>query len=518
MPQQIASSPHNPTTTLSSPQNETGPSPKGGGPSRKSYTIPPRPKPGRKPATDEPALKRKAQNRESQRAFRARKAQKVQELHDAAVGSERKHKTELNEKLAEIDRLRTEVRRLQDLCQQQIDECDYWKQHYLTIREGSGPTTLEQVVPNPFRGPVPVLYSMGSMGDARHDTPHRASMSSSHTYASPKTAELLGCDQCVPNDCSCMTEIANNAAFQSSLRTPIDSIPLPSRSNSVSPMTGIQRSGPAQMDEESRFADREIDFTTKYHRSRQRLRTAFLPSNEIIKDHDCGWCEDHPEYCLCKDLSLRPVGEDASVPLSQVTTSPSIEHVKPGPLTNEPGSCSDCQNNPQQQAWCRRVAQLRSEATARNSRRTSIRSTTLDVMEPKAVTRIDPDHAYVPLTIRERSIGCSETFKLLDGRVPLDANNMDWRNLKPVSTSMHHDSHSDTFTMEPGTYSAFELDASSVLTTLQHSINVLEPRPSDGRFAPLIQEAECRRRAISPITEPGSLSVADALAAFNAID
>ncbi|EPQ66639.1 hypothetical protein BGT96224_4650 [Blumeria graminis f. sp. tritici 96224] len=37
---------------------------------RKEWVIPPRPKPGRKPATDTPPTKRKAQNRAAQRAFR----------------------------------------------------------------------------------------------------------------------------------------------------------------------------------------------------------------------------------------------------------------------------------------------------------------------------------------------------------------------------------------------------------------------------------------------------------------
>ncbi|KAF2096284.1 hypothetical protein NA57DRAFT_59341 [Rhizodiscina lignyota] len=47
---------------------------------RKEWAIPPRPKPGRKPATDKPSEKRKAQNREAQRAFRERKVAHTTEL------------------------------------------------------------------------------------------------------------------------------------------------------------------------------------------------------------------------------------------------------------------------------------------------------------------------------------------------------------------------------------------------------------------------------------------------------
>lgn len=46
----------------------------------KVWVLPPRPKPGRKPSTDTPPTKRKAQNRAAQRAFRERRAQRVNEL------------------------------------------------------------------------------------------------------------------------------------------------------------------------------------------------------------------------------------------------------------------------------------------------------------------------------------------------------------------------------------------------------------------------------------------------------
>ncbi|CAI4210524.1 unnamed protein product [Parascedosporium putredinis] len=48
----------------------------------KEWIVPPRPKPGRKPATDTPPTKRKAQNRAAQRAFRERRAARVGELEE----------------------------------------------------------------------------------------------------------------------------------------------------------------------------------------------------------------------------------------------------------------------------------------------------------------------------------------------------------------------------------------------------------------------------------------------------
>ncbi|AOW01637.1 hypothetical protein B0I72DRAFT_101449 [Yarrowia lipolytica] len=72
------------------PKLELKPSARGGlldGPvqqivTSKEWVLPPRPKPGRKPSSDTPPSKRKAQNRAAQRAFRERRAQRVSELED----------------------------------------------------------------------------------------------------------------------------------------------------------------------------------------------------------------------------------------------------------------------------------------------------------------------------------------------------------------------------------------------------------------------------------------------------
>lgn len=62
------------------------------GPAGKSYTLPPRAKPGRKPMKDEPENKRKLQNRQAQRAFRDRRSQKIEQLE--TLHAEEKQKLE----------------------------------------------------------------------------------------------------------------------------------------------------------------------------------------------------------------------------------------------------------------------------------------------------------------------------------------------------------------------------------------------------------------------------------------
>lgn len=76
-----ASSPGSEAATKISPQEST-PRPITKLSISRNYKIPPRPKPGRKPNTDIPPSRRKAQNREAQRAFRERKSFAVRQLED----------------------------------------------------------------------------------------------------------------------------------------------------------------------------------------------------------------------------------------------------------------------------------------------------------------------------------------------------------------------------------------------------------------------------------------------------
>lgn len=89
-PLEIRPSPASPSAKMKlAPKLELKPSARGGlldGPGQivtsKEWVLPPRPKPGRKPSSDTPPSKRKAQNRAAQRAFRERRAQRVSELED----------------------------------------------------------------------------------------------------------------------------------------------------------------------------------------------------------------------------------------------------------------------------------------------------------------------------------------------------------------------------------------------------------------------------------------------------
>ncbi|KAJ4288237.1 hypothetical protein N0V88_007427, partial [Collariella sp. IMI 366227] len=83
----------------------------------KEWVIPPRPKPGRKPATDTPPTKRKAQNRAAQRAFRERRAARVGELEEQIEEERVAHDRTVGELQERISHLELETQTLQSRCQ-----------------------------------------------------------------------------------------------------------------------------------------------------------------------------------------------------------------------------------------------------------------------------------------------------------------------------------------------------------------------------------------------------------------
>ena len=118
---------------------------------------------------------------------------------------------------------------------------------------------------------------------------------------------------------------------------------------------------------------------------------------------------------------------------------------------------------------------------------------TLDTVDPRSDNTPAPD-----MNISNRySIGCSDAFRLFEGRLSVD-DNMNWvNNLKPVSPIARID------TIQPSRkYSALELDTASVIATLQQSMVPLTPRPSDGPNAELIKVANEKRKKSDPPMTP----------------
>lgn len=139
----------------------------------KVWVLPPRPKPGRKPATDVPATKRKAQNREAQRAFRDRRAARVTELEEILSDVRSKQEVrerELNESIRNLtqengdlrkslDELKNDIAQLKTLnLKSRSDRAVQW-QLSTPANSVSGPSA------NVTLSPSPVPSSQSPMDD-----------------------------------------------------------------------------------------------------------------------------------------------------------------------------------------------------------------------------------------------------------------------------------------------------------------------------------------------------------------
>jgi hypothetical protein len=460
--------------------------------------VPPRPKPGRKPATDEPASKRKAQNRESQRAFRARKQQKLTEMQTQVESQEQRHRMEINSKISELHEREARISKLEALLAQYQEndlktkrEIDFWKNESDSLRkqlnERRASVTSSDAQHAGFFQP--------GVHDSRHDSPTRQTMSTStpmgnspQAYGTPSTTGEIGCGKCrTGGPCACIEEIAKFMPAVPLAQTPART--------TASPMKGVHV--PAQ-DTAALFAEREIDFTAQFSSKRNnrvdaprvdaRPSIAFLTqTNEA--DSRCGFCTDESN-CLCRDASLQAQNDysDALSPQARphAATTPNDTD---GCSTTGPGTCADCVRDPKQRAWCQRVAQLKhSDEDYFSSQSPRSRHSSSSGLDP-----IEPRTHYAPVTTPGVSIGCSDAYKLFDGRVPTDQETMDWSTLKPISPSATKIDNLPGLGLPGRKYSAIELDTAGVIATLQQTMGPLTPREKDGDYAQLVLKAQERR-------------------------
>ena len=131
----------------------------------KEWTIPPRPKPGRKPATDTPPTKRKAQNRAAQRAFRERRAARVGELEDQLEEAKEEQQQRESDMRNKIIRLEAEIHRfsnelhswkvrcdmLERVCEYEKGEKDSALRELLYVRSGALVTSTDAIPLPPRR-------------------------------------------------------------------------------------------------------------------------------------------------------------------------------------------------------------------------------------------------------------------------------------------------------------------------------------------------------------------------------
>ncbi|GAB1314467.1 Hap4 transcription factor, heteromerization domain protein [Madurella fahalii] len=346
----------------------------------KEWVIPPRPKPGRKPATDTPPTKRKAQNRAAQRAFRERRAARVGELEEQLEEEKETHERTVRELQERISHLEIETQTLQSRCQwleAMLEKERQGRDSIVGNWESPQPpaqTRSESVMPTPKHlqsSPVPMPQIMRPLQPA----PPRNGMPQSIPIAGPRSmtqpfsisqivsppeepSEVvdLTCGGCRTNgSCACADEVLQNADLsmgcgKCSLGTRCECLEKTLEA-SMAAVADLKRprppsspSSPSQEEKRQRShagVDMETDFTTMFasHANKEPMASVFPPPPpsqlqpliSIEPRDSCGFCKDGT-YCVCADAMMAstvPAGPQMSEKIQTHTPPPSENDVVP---------------------------------------------------------------------------------------------------------------------------------------------------------------------------------------------
>ncbi|KAF4313807.1 bzip transcription factor [Botryosphaeria dothidea] len=283
------------------------------GPCGNSYVIPPRPKPGRKPATDDPPSKRKQQNREAQRAFRQRKTQKMEETNrelQRALDERRQQSDAHQREVTHLNGVLTEERSRSEGLQRKVDQLtsdndsmrqqlDFMQDKLLKLeREMEYYRRLppqNQLTPPAWRGDgeeqsavsVPSAEARGDAGPTSAPPSATAPITLPPLIRSENAAPKDGCGRCADNgDCPCVDSLVD---FSGSNR--------PAR----------RQSGDVEMHDTPTHDDEmEIDFTNFGKRPAASRLSAMEPP---CKPGTCDACMKDPlQKRFCETLAReRPI-------------------------------------------------------------------------------------------------------------------------------------------------------------------------------------------------------------------
>ncbi|KIW53832.1 hypothetical protein PV05_06244 [Exophiala xenobiotica] len=318
----------------------------------KEWIIPPRPKPGRKPATDTPPTKRKAQNRAAQRAFRERRAARVGELEEQLKQIEEENEHEQEVLKTTIDDLEKEVDQYRTDLANWIDRCRRLENELVALRSAPSSTT-----------------KTSESGQDKSSTTDTAINDTS-----------VGCGNCtLETRCQCIDDAFQAMGGEAAANT---------HQHEKRPHS------PVQVDVEKRIKvepkdNMEIDFTAMY--ASKDLPSITRPEDgsptSAVAD-PCGFCSDGTP-CICAEMAAeqeqarnqliapvnlaRPPGAvNPPRQLDQFTPPPSEGDVAmaipalsmPAGCASGPGTCAQCRADPNSTLFCKSLAASRAQSTA----------------------------------------------------------------------------------------------------------------------------------------------------------
>ncbi|KAF7896217.1 hypothetical protein EAF00_006231 [Botryotinia globosa] len=364
----------------------------------KEWVIPPRPKPGRKPATDTPPTKRKAQNRAAQRAFRERRAARVGELEEQLEEAKEDQQRRENDMRLKITRLEAEVSRFNGELQSWRLRCetldriaDYEKREKETalkelayLRNGFQSKSTEAVPLPPRRNrqstqtqplPLPRQEQISFVPDLEVSS-EAIGCGGCKSLGECACAEQViamstqGCGNCIPDTyCQCLEETLKDVGMDLK------------RAHSPS-VDGAS-------EKRARLSSRpssplEIDFTAQFSRRQPIVREPSPPPQIISRPVEpCGFC-DQSTFCPCAEREqenrLAPLLNEVTPPPSDTdveNTQVKLPSMQPNHMhrpvsaasasnscANGPGTCKQCISDPKAGLFCRSLAAMRASSSS----------------------------------------------------------------------------------------------------------------------------------------------------------
>ncbi|EHK19991.1 uncharacterized protein TRIVIDRAFT_2357, partial [Trichoderma virens Gv29-8] len=333
----------------------------------KEWVIPPRPKPGRKPATDTPPTKRKAQNRAAQRAFRERRAARVGELEEMLDEHKKTQDSREKELTDKIHSLELDVQSFRSRCLLLESMLERERQERMRA-EMQAETLSRRYEQAAFRSDSLSSLPHQSYGRQQHHQPpqQRHSLSDnlsdnrlaaqqsaarhfsiSQIVTPPETMDAhspndlpeahLTCGSCSPNGhCACAEEVlasvvggCGKCGFGTSCQCLDDTAKIashvPDLKRPISPSGGVSQE---KRQRSMAAASRETDFSSLFSRATQlpppqpSSIISQLPSTDFRDS--CGFCKDGT-YCVCADTAMATPAmtpADASPPVTRQTRTP----------------------------------------------------------------------------------------------------------------------------------------------------------------------------------------------------
>ncbi|KAJ5241131.1 uncharacterized protein N7469_002722 [Penicillium citrinum] len=272
----------------------------------KEWVIPPRPKPGRKPATDTPPTKRKAQNRAAQRAFRERRAARVQELEEQIKEIEDGHdirvaglSEQINNLSQEVEQCREEMGWWRDRCHSLEKEVSIERSAKEALvkefRTSFSPSNSNKSTAIPDSVPLPPRTRPSTRSSRMEGV---VPTSTDRNKEDDQQNVPLGCNDCSQTHCQCIED-----AFG----TPIDTHES-SRARHPPHGVGSPEREHAEPDIKPDPEEMEIDFTSRF---------AAVPAQPTTHTHNhndseassppvdpCGFCQDGTP-CICAEMAAQ---------------------------------------------------------------------------------------------------------------------------------------------------------------------------------------------------------------------